>query len=170
MLGRLGECQIEEGKIVDGTEDLQRLLHETLPTNPPASLNRARERAQLALEAAKPRIAVLTIAVRGPTENVTVTVDGQPVPSLLLDRDRPTDPGEHLIEATSPGYFKASRRLSINEGERQEITLKLRVDPQGTAITPPVTPKPDPSQAPNAEINARAKTGTNRNGRIQTSE
>src|ERR1039457_2485634 len=34
VLGRLGECQIEEGKIVDGTEDLHRVLHEPIPPNP----------------------------------------------------------------------------------------------------------------------------------------
>jgi len=143
VLGRLGECQIEEGKIVDGTEDLQRLLHEPVPANPPASLVRARDRAQAALEAAKSKIASMTITVRGPSENVTVTVDGQPVPALLLDRDRPTDPGEHVIEASAPGYFKATRHVSLSAGEKQEVALKLRVDPQSAATT---TPAPSASK------------------------
>ena len=86
VLGRLGECRIQVGKFVDGIEDLQRLLHESPPPNPPAMLLRARERAQAALDAAKPNLAYLAISVSGPTENVTVTIDGQPVSSLLLDR------------------------------------------------------------------------------------
>jgi hypothetical protein len=148
VLGRLGECLIEVGKIVDGTEDLQRLLHEPLPPNPPANLVRARERAQTALDAAKPNLSYLAISVRGPTENVAVTVDGQPMSSLLLDRERPTDPGEHLIEASAPGYTKASRRLTIGAGEKQEVTLKLAVDPQAAA------PRPAASSPAPTEVNS----------------
>ncbi len=147
VLGRLGECQIEEGKIVDGTEDLHRLLHESLPANPPASLIKARERAQTALDGAKSKIAILTIAVRGPTENVTVTVNGQPVPPVLLERDRPTDPGEHNIEATAPGYFKASRHIVVGAGEKQEVSLRLRIDPQATVPAAPPTAKPNDNSA-----------------------
>lgn len=136
VLGRLGECRIQVGKFVDGIEDLQRLLHESLPPNPPANLSHARERAQAALDAAKPSLAYLSISVSGPTENVTVTLDGQSVSSLLLDRERPTDPGEHVIEATAPGYNKATRRLAISSGERQEVALKLTPDPLAPVAAP----------------------------------
>jgi hypothetical protein len=139
VLGRLGECRIQVGKFVDGIEDLQRLLHESLPSNPPANLSHARERAQAALDAAKPNLAYLAISVSGPTENVTVTLDGQSVSTLLLDRERPTDPGEHVIEATAPGYNKAIRRLAISAGERQEVALKLTLDPQAQ-VAAPVSP------------------------------
>lgn len=158
VLGRLGECQIAEGKIVDGTEDLQRVLHEPLSANPSANLLRARERAQAALDSAKPKVAMLTISVRGPTENITVTVDGQSVPSVLLERDRPTDPGDHVVEAAAPGYIKASRRLSIGAGEKQEVMLKLRIDPQAAAKPAPesVTSNgptaPTTGQAPSTQV------------------
>jgi len=149
VLGRLGECRIQIGKIVEGTEDLQRMLHEPLPANPPANLLRARERAQAALDAAKPNLAYLAISVKGPTENITVTVDGQPMSALLLDRERPTDPGEHLVEASAPGYVKASRRLTIGVGERQEVTMKLAVDPQAT--TPSVAAPNKPQEEVSTE-------------------
>jgi hypothetical protein len=136
VLGRLGECRIQVGKFVEGIEDLQRLLHESPPPNPPANLSKARERAQAALDAAKPNLAYLAISVSGPNENVTVTIDGQPVSSLLLDRERPTDPGEHVVEATAAGYNKATRRLAISAGERQEVALKLTPDPQAQAAAP----------------------------------
>jgi hypothetical protein len=133
VLGRLGECQIAEGKVVDGTEALRRLLREPLPKDPPAQLLKARERAQTALDGAKPKIAYVTITVREPTENVTVTVDGQAVPSALFERSRPTDPGDHVIEATAPGYLNWSKQFSLSAGEKQELSVKLAVDPAAAA-------------------------------------
>lgn len=163
VLGRLGECQIDEGKIVDGTEDLQRLLHEPVPANPPANLVKARERAQAALDAAKPKIATLLISVRGASENVTVTVDGQAVPSLLLERDRPTDPGEHVIEASAPGYFKATRRLSLGPGEKQEVALKLKVDPDAVVTPPAAAATPESTTSPAPTDSQRPSTTPVRN-------
>lgn len=170
VLGRLGECRIQVGKVVDGTEDLQRMLHEAVPANPPANLVKARERAQAALEAAKPDLAYLAVSVKGATENLSVSIDGQPMPTVLLDRERPTDPGEHLVEAVAPGYNKAFRRLTIAAGEKQEVTLKLVANPQAppqpvpevqpattespakTALEPAHAPQqrpvPEPAQAP----------------------
>ena len=149
VLGRLGECQIAEGKIVDGTEALRRLLREPLPPNPPPALLRARERAQAALDQAKPKIAGLTISVKGAGEGVVVTVDGQPVPALLLDHDRPTDPGDHVVEATAPGYLKATQQVSVGPGEKQAVSLELQPDPNApkTASAPPEAAAPG-AQAP----------------------
>jgi hypothetical protein len=77
VLGRLGECEIAEGKIVDGTENLRRLLREPLPSNPPPALVKARERAQTALDGAKPKIAFIAISVRESDKDVTVKIDGE---------------------------------------------------------------------------------------------
>jgi hypothetical protein len=130
VLGRLGECQITQGKMVDGTENLRKVLREALPANPSAALVKARDRAQSALDAAKPKIAFLTIAVKGVASSAaTITVDGQAVSSALLDTERPSDPGEHVIEATAQGFLKASSRVTLAAGEKQALTLKLEQDP-----------------------------------------
>ena len=150
VLGRLGECLISQGKIVDGTEDLQRMLHEPLPENPPANLSRARDRAQAALSGAKTRIAYLTITIRGATKDISVTVDGEPVPEVLLDRGRPTDPGEHLIKSSAPGYLEASRHVTIGAGEKLGIALQLNPNPN--ASTEPAAPPTVPSLDAPAKI------------------
>jgi hypothetical protein len=138
VLGRLGECQISQGRIVDGTENLRKVLREQVPPNPSAALVKARERAQTALDAAKPKIAFLTITVKGPPTNslATVTVDGQPVSSALLDSERPSDPGEHVIEATAQGYLKATSKVTLAAGQKEGVTLKLEADPN---YVPPST-------------------------------
>jgi hypothetical protein len=135
VLGRLGECEIADGKIVDGTEDLRRLLREPVANNPPPALLKARERAQRELDIAKPKIAQLTISVTEPTSDVTVTIDGQLVPPALFDRGRPTDPREHVIEVSAKGYLKSTRQVTLGPGEKQEVVFKLLVDPQTLAGT-----------------------------------
>jgi hypothetical protein len=138
VLGRLGECQIQQGKIVDGTENLRKVLREPLPANPSAALVKARERAQTALDSAKPKIAFLTITVKGPPNNsaTTVTVDGQPVSSALLDTERPSDPGEHVVEASAQGYLKTTSKVTLGAGQKEAVTLKLESDPN---YVPPST-------------------------------
>src|SRR5690349_2942326 len=149
--GRLGECQIALGKLVDGTENLRKVLREPVPPNPSPALTKARERAQTALDGAKPKIAFLMISVKGPKEGVvaTVTVDGESVPVALLDADRPTDPGDHVIEASAPGYLKASARVSVKEAERKAVSVRLDADPNAVAPPPPpAEPAAGPAHPP----------------------
>jgi hypothetical protein len=142
VLSRLGECQIQQGKLVDGTENLRKVLREPMPPNPSAALTKARDKAQTALEAAKPKIAYVTITVKGPPSNkeTSVTMDGQPVSAGLLETERPSDPGEHVIEASATGYLKATTRVTVGPGEKQSATLKLEPDPNYVPPAPPGEP------------------------------
>jgi hypothetical protein len=132
VLGRLGECQISQGKLVEGTENLRKVLREALPPEPAAVLVRARERASAVLERVKPRIGALNIIVKGPRDNaeVEVVVDGQAMNAALLEADRPSDPGEHFVEASAPGFVSASARVSVGVGEKQSIVLTLEPAPK----------------------------------------
>src|SRR5690349_11914128 len=60
-MGRLGECLIVTGKIVAGTELLQRMLREPLAPASPAAFVAAYDRAKGVLEQARPRIARLVL-------------------------------------------------------------------------------------------------------------
>src|SRR6185295_10093696 len=89
-------------------------------------------------DGAKPKIAFLTITVKGPSNSAAaVTVNGQPVSSALLDTERPSDPGEHVVEATAVGYLKASARVTLKPGEKEAVNLKLEADPN---YVPPAAP------------------------------
>ena len=173
VLSRLGECLITQGKLVDGTEMLRKVLREPLPASPSPALQKARERAQTTLDATKSKIGNLAITIQGPSEgNTSVTVDGQLVPAILLDGDRPTDPGEHVVEATAPGYLKASTKTRVGPGEKQSVTLKLEPDPAAAAIaaaaatpvpvaTQPRAPSPPPAvpdAAPSTKVSPPDRT------------
>src|SRR4051812_32322216 len=114
VLSRLGECQVSEGKLVEGTEMLRKVLREPLPANPSPALSKAYERAQIVLDATKPRIAGLPVSVAAPPgAELRLTVDGLVVASTLIDSELPADPGDHLVEASAPGYLKASARVTL---------------------------------------------------------
>lgn len=160
VLGRLGECLVSEGELVEGTEALRKVLREPVPSNPPPALLKARERAQSALDGAKPKIASLTITIREPPEGVVVTVDGIAVPPALFDRSRPTDPGDHSIEVTAPGYLKAVRQVSLTPGGKQELEFKLVVDPQAPKVkntgSEPTSPTAQPTQVDNRQRSSQS--------------
>jgi hypothetical protein len=160
VLGKLGECYITQGKFVDGSEMLRKVLREPLPANPPANLMAAYERAQAALDTAKTKIASVVISTNVANEAlVNVTVDGQVVPPALLGAERPIDPGDHLVEAEAPGFRKAVTRITLAAGEQQKIELVLERDPNAAAATPPAAAR-GPATAPTSETAAPPQAGS----------
>ncbi|MEI9949922.1 MAG: hypothetical protein WDO74_13320 [Pseudomonadota bacterium] len=172
VLSRLGECQVSEGKLVEGTEMLRKVLREPLPANPSPALSKAYERAQIVLDAAKPKISGLTISVSAPPgAELRLVVDGVVVANTLVDSELPADPGDHVVEASAPGFLKATARVTLGSADKKSVTLKLEADPNAPAPTPlgaaeagsaaaaqaapskaaapPATPPEAPAQAPN---------------------
>jgi hypothetical protein len=165
ILGRLGECQVQVGQIVLGTENLNRVIREQLSANAPKAFRDAQDRAQKVLVQAQPKIAYLTVKVEPQVAQTTVTVGGTPVPAALIGAERPTDPGTHEVVASAPGYHEAKSSVTLAEGGRQEIALQLEKDPNATVTaapigTSPTTPgqsvAPTPADAPKKKSNTLA--------------
>lgn len=148
ILGRLGECQVHVGQIVLGTENLNKVVREQLAPSAPQAFRDAQARAKKALDAALPRIAHLTIDIEPTDVDATVTVGGATVPKALIGAERPTDPGSHEVVATAPGYLTAKTQVSLSEGSRHAIKLKLEPDPNAVAATPAETAPPTPPTPP----------------------
>jgi len=144
ILGRLGECQVNVGEVVAGTENLNMVVREVLPANAPKVFHDAQDRAQKVLTAATPKIAHLVIRITPSEVNASVAVAGKPVPAALIGAERPTDPGTHLVTATAEGYQPASATVTLPEGGHQDITLLLEKDPNAVAALPPVKVAPPP--------------------------
>jgi hypothetical protein len=156
-LDRLGECEIKVGKLVAGTEHLNRVVREQLAPNAPAAFVTAQKRAQDALGPALPRIAKLKIHVDGvPADKVTATVDGAPVLNALFDAGRPTDPGNHDVQASAPGFKTASTTVTLKDGGEATASLRLDPDPNATAAA---AAAPAPAPAPGAEPAAGQPAG-----------
>jgi hypothetical protein len=174
-LGRLGECQVLTGKIVEGTENLGRVARDELAANAPAAFVTARARARKQLSLATPKLAHAKIIVKAPPDAaVSVTVDSAPVNAANLGEDRMLDPGPHVVEAAAPGYFKAHAEINLQEGGSEQVTLKLIVDPEAaraarvaaaaTAPSPSASTSPPPSSTPGTEARSPATeaSGPNR--------
>ncbi len=154
-LGRLGECQVLTGKIVEGTESLGRVAREELAANAPAAFLTARARARKQLSLATPKLAHAKIIVKAPPDaNVSVTVDSAPVNAANLGEDRVLDPGPHVVEATAPGYFKAHAEINLQEGGSEQVTLKLIVDPEAARAARVAAATASPSPSPSASASA----------------
>lgn len=139
ILGRLGECQVNVGEVVTGTENLNMVVREVLPATAPKVFHDAQERAQKVLTAAMPKIAHLVIHVTPANVKASVAVAGRPVPAALLGAERPTDPGTYEVTASADGYKPASLTVTLAEGGHQEITLPLEKDPNAVSALPPTT-------------------------------
>ena len=135
VASRLGECYVSMGRLVEGTEILRKVLREPQAGEPSASLTKALERAQRVLDAAKPRIAGLTVKVAS-VQDMSVKIDGAAVPSALVDTEIPTDPGEHSVDVSAPGFLKQGARISVGEGEKKTVTLTLTRDPNAPVVVP----------------------------------
>ncbi|HKP59883.1 MAG TPA: carboxypeptidase-like regulatory domain-containing protein [Polyangiales bacterium] len=130
VLEQLGECYIEQGRFVEGSEALHAVVREGLPENPSDAYKRANANARALLEPTRAKIAQLTITVEV-LENVQpeVLIDGQKVPPALLGAARPTDPGDHTIDASAPGFLPITRHVTLAPGQSQSLDLSLVVDP-----------------------------------------
>jgi len=147
MLGRLGECQVRVGKIVAGTETLQRVVREPLQPKAPKAFVDAQARAQKVLDAALPKLAKLKIHVEAPPGvRPVVKLDGEPVSSASLDVDRPADPGSHQIEASAPGFKTAKTDTILQEGGSGTATLRLEADWNAGPPPPGMPPSPPGAQ------------------------
>lgn len=152
ILGRLGECQVNVGQIVAGTENLNRVVREQLAANAPKAFKDAQERAKGVLNTALPKIAHLTVKVDPPDAKAQVSVGGVAIPPALIGVERPTDPGTHPIVVTAPGYLDQTQNITLAEGGSQELAIHLEKDPNSVAAAPPpaATPAPVVMTAPSA--------------------
>jgi hypothetical protein len=144
----LARCEIQLGKVVAGIEILNRLVHETLSPSAPRSWVDAQKAAGTLLDSTEPRIAKLRIHLDGVAAgapNLKVTVDGENVPTVLLDNDRPTDPGPHHVAAVADGFASASSDVTLTDG--QSLTVPLHLDPRLQGPTATAAPAVQPAAA-----------------------
>jgi hypothetical protein len=143
----LGECHIALGKLVVGTEELNRVIHEPLAPNSPAAFAAAQERARKKIDPAVARIGKLRIHVDHPAGvKPQVKVDDEVVFDAMLDADRPTDPGPHKVTVTAQGMKPTEAAVTLADAQSSSVALTLEPDPNAVvAAAPAAAPEAAPS-------------------------
>jgi hypothetical protein len=139
------------GFLVEARERFALVLREGVEPEAPPSWHRAHADARSEFEALEPRLAWLTLVVRGPNEPA-ITIDRARVPDAALGVPRATNPGTHEIRVRAPGYVSEARTVALVEGERKRLEIALAAKPSEDdgaerATTPPRLAKP-PRSAP----------------------
>lgn len=130
------------GQVVRARETYMRIVKEQLPSNAPPQFRDAQEKAQEELRGVEPRIAKLTVQVNGGADakDLQVTIDGRPLPAVMIGLPQPVDPGEHRVEGIATGKRAKPQTVTLRDGERSSITLQLESDPNAVAPTPVAQP------------------------------
>lgn len=162
ILVELGYCRCEQGQLVDGTEDLNRVARENLGANPPPAFVDAQARARSMLEKYSPKLAKLVITVQAPPgAQFEVAVDGKAVSSALLGVPRPSDPGERKVTVTGNGFKPAEQSVTLAEGGQGEVALTLEVA-EVAVVVPPEEEDPLPLPPPVKDTQPPAHEEPNR--------
>ncbi len=136
ILTWIGQCQIELGRYVEGTETLNRVVREKISEDAPEAFKESQKKAAELIETAKPKIGKLTIEVApADIEGLEVTVDGRAISSALIGAPKPTDPGAHEIVISAPGYVSKTAQIELEEGGQESLAVELEVDPNAATPT-----------------------------------
>lgn len=119
----LAGAQVQTGRLVAASESYRRFLDEATD----ARSRRYRPQVERALTELEPRLAHLTLRITGLVDGDRVTVGETELPPAALGEELPVDPGERAIVVTRGEEEVLRESVDLGEGERQTLTLAIRV-------------------------------------------
>jgi hypothetical protein len=152
---------VKLGRLVEALNRYTEVVAQTVSEGDVAVQRDAQRDAKAELEALRPRVPHLTVIVEGagPPE-LTLRIDGQPVPAQAIGAPGLLDPGPHRIDAEAGGVLKSSS-VVLEVGQSSSVTLDLRPAERARGATAPATPPapPPPAPAPASGGSSRATLG-----------
>lgn len=136
--------QAKLGRLVAARESYLKIIREDLPATAPGAFKKAQQEAKDELAAIEPRIASLKVALEGAGgRKIPVKIDEQQVPDALVGVYRPIDPGQHKVTAFPPGLKPVEGSVSLGDGEKKELSLKIPEGPLPPGVPVSATDNPD---------------------------
>ncbi|MGE0322318.1 MAG: outer membrane beta-barrel protein [Polyangiaceae bacterium] len=144
----IARSQEKLGRLVEAAETYRKLERVKLEASAPNAFVQAQNDGAKELTALLPRVPSLRIQIEpSGIEGLTLKLDGVELSTAVIGVDRPSNPGERVIEVSAPGYATETRK--VNLVERQKLDMNIELKPDGTAFaTPGSTPKPQPTGTP----------------------
>ncbi|WP_159397580.1 hypothetical protein [Sorangium cellulosum] len=150
----LASCEAQWGRVATALARFKDYLA-LFDRMTPAEKARQGERPKVARQERdrlSPRIPRLALSLSpGAPSGTVVKRDGHELGEAALGVALPVDPGEHLVSIQVPGRPAREQRISIAEGETQELILKLKPK-QAPAPAAAPAPSPAPSKPPAPEL------------------
>jgi hypothetical protein len=142
------------GQLVKAREAYLKIVKESLPSTAPKAFRDAQTAAGAEVQGLEPRIASLTVRIENGqgVADLVVTVDGTALPSVLVGLAQPIDPGTHRIEAGATGLRAQPESVTLAEGEKKVLVMKLAPAPGALApgATAPAAAPADTAAPPPA--------------------
>lgn len=134
------------GQFVKAREAYLKIIKEQLAPNAPQAFRDAQTAADEERRQVEPHIGKLLVKVEGAdgAKDLSVAIDGQPFPVVLLGVPQPMDPGDHSVTATATGFKAAPASVSLKDAGSGSVVVKMEVDNSA----------PPPSAAPVAGAGA----------------
>lgn len=153
----IARAQAKLGQFVKARESYLKIVREQLAPGAPQAFRDARASADEERKQVEPRIGRLLVKVEGgeAAKDLAVSIDGQPIPTVLLGVPQPMDPGEHVINASATGFKSSPVKVSLKDGGTGSVVLKLEAD--GSA--PPPSPLSGPVAAESTPAVSTAASG-----------
>jgi hypothetical protein len=121
----IARCHEHDGKLGQAIVTYRRALQlnqDTLGEERKKALEKVANEGIAALE---PRVGRVRVVLGERPEGAKVARDGQELPLATLGEEIPLDPGEHVFEASAPGFRRAEKRMKLAEGEKATVELEL---------------------------------------------
>jgi hypothetical protein len=134
----IARAELKLGHWVKAYETFNKVKREPVAPGAPPALKRAASDASAELARLEPQLPYVAAKVKNPSGDVKVTMDGQPVPPLLIGLMRPVDPGQHQFQATNGQATSDVVTVDAKPATKQTVELELKA----SAAAPPPPPPP----------------------------
>ncbi|HET7538480.1 MAG TPA: hypothetical protein VFK05_01365 [Polyangiaceae bacterium] len=152
----IARSQAKLGRLVAAHETYLKITRETLASNAPKAFVSAQAAAEQEQDAVDERLPTVTVVLQGVTNppELSVQMDGTPLPPAMIGIPLPADPGEHVFKANGPTIDSDPVTVRLAESAKQTVTLRLR----SNGVTLPPVAANTPGTAAGAGAGAGAGT------------
>lgn len=127
-LVHLARSQAALGRLVDASETYETLARTKLAAGAPPAFVKAQEEGRAEAEKLRPRVPTLRLQIQPPPaqlKGLSVTINGQPVPSELVGLTRPVNPGKYSVTVRAEGFKPANVSADVAEGTAGIVDVRL---------------------------------------------
>lgn len=139
------------GKLVEARAMAIEVANIPVVPREPAVMPAARQEASALAAQLATRIPSATIQVWPKEAQASIFVDSAQIPPAAVGLPYKTNPGEHVVQVTAPGYQTAEQRFTLQEGGSTTVSVNL-VAGEAQPETPPEQVPPGEQTPPPAPV------------------